>query len=390
MSVETTDIVLSGTNAMALPETWFRGQIDTLKELIAKDCSDPELDLFAKICKMRGLNPFSRQIYAVKMQGKMSIQVGIDGLRLIALRSGEYEGQTPVQWCGKDNAWVDAWFSEEPPAAARVGVYRKGFREALWGVATFESYKSTYKKGNETKLTPMWVRMPDVMLAKCAEALALRKAFPQETEGLYTPEEMDQASNPTPDPRPVHDPDMGGLPRAEQDSLRKMVWSLADQLLGSDGKEAKLYKFGTAARLIYLNADGKPSLKVTPKSKILELIDRMQTALDKRPAQEVEEIQDAEIVEPEEKPPTVKDVTLTMQIEVLESALSGSPKIEGRAAFYSSQFEDCLDMVAERFGEDATKTFLPGWNGKTPDFVGATDEQLTNWLDWLRALEANS
>jgi phage recombination protein Bet len=176
---------------------------DEKRELLARTlcngASRDELDLFFNICERTGLDPFARQIYAVRRYDRkagrevMQTQVSIDGFRLVAQRSGEYAGQTAVAYCGTDGRWVDVWLNEEPPAAARVGVYRKGFVEAVTAIALFREYAQRSKDGY---LTGMWSKMPTVMIAKCAEALALRKAFPAELSGLYTPEEMAQADNP--------------------------------------------------------------------------------------------------------------------------------------------------------------------------------------------------
>lgn len=405
-----TALVLTQENAMALPEKWFRSQIDTLKDLIAKDCTDQELSLFAKVCKMRGLNPFSRQIYAVQVGDKMTIQVGIDGLRLIAQRSGEYEGQTAPQWCGEDGVWVDVWLKDEAPAAARVGVYRKGFREPVWGIATYSSYCSTFyhKKSGENRPTATWKRMPEVMLAKCAEALALRKAFPQETEGLYTPEEMEQATNPVQqDSRPVHDPDVGQLPKREADALIKDVWTLASKLLGRDQMEGKLYRFGMKAGLIYVDQNGQPSLHVTPKSKIETLIERMRAAVQERaqatsqnsPTNEAEkqevpaeDIQDAEIVEPKPEPNEGELKALTMEIEVLESQLSGIDKPEKRKAWYLETLdaaEDWATSIPGNGGECPDDWFGPSHKKSgMPQFIEWNEAQLRHWRDYLKQVGA--
>lgn len=168
-------------------EFWSNQQLSALKQLGLNNASNGDLAVFFHQAQKTGLDPFARQIYMIERGGRYGIQTSIDGLRIVAQRSGEYAGQAGPYWCGEDGEWKDVWIAKIPPYAAKVGVYRKGFAEPLYAVARWDSYA--------VPNSPIWRKMPDVMLAKCAESLALRKAFPNDLSGLYTDEEMSQADS---------------------------------------------------------------------------------------------------------------------------------------------------------------------------------------------------
>lgn len=205
-------LIVHRAEPLAIQQQFSRDQIDLIKRTIAKGATDDELRLFVSVCERTGLDPFSRQIYCMKryawdgdsgrMESKMSAEASIDGLRLCAERTEKYAGQLGPEWCGPDGVWRDIWLAEEPPAAARVGILRSDFKEPLWGKALFREYVQTKKDG---KPNSMWTKMGAGQLAKCAEALGLRKAFPRELSGIYTRDEMAQTT-------PSDDIDTGGHP----------------------------------------------------------------------------------------------------------------------------------------------------------------------------------
>tara|TARA_R110002012_G_scaffold75971_1_gene191841 strand:+ start:16761 stop:17693 length:933 start_codon:yes stop_codon:yes gene_type:complete len=156
-------------------------QVDLIKSQIAVGASDDELKLFLHVADKSSLDPLSRQIYFIKRSGKMTIQTGIDGFRAVADRTGQYVGSSDPVF--EDNGNI--------PAKATVTVNKVvgGIVGNFTATARWQEYYPGKSQGF------MWDKMPHTMLGKCAEALALRKAFPAQLSGLYTGDEMDQAGD---------------------------------------------------------------------------------------------------------------------------------------------------------------------------------------------------
>lgn len=169
-------------------EFWTEHQIAALRQLGVDRAANGDLAVFMHVAQRTGLDPFAKQIYMIERQGKQTIQTGIDGFRLVARRAVDRTGETLAiggsEWCGSDGVWTDVWLTDDPPAAARVVVYRNG--EKFPGTALWREYRQTKRDGS---LMAQWATRSAGMLAKCAEALALRKAFPMDLAGIYTSDE---------------------------------------------------------------------------------------------------------------------------------------------------------------------------------------------------------
>lgn len=173
-------------NVLAVKGTYTKDQLDLIKKTVARDATDDELNLFLYTCRHTGLDPLLRQIYAIKRNDgasgdkRMTIQTGIDGYRLIADRSGKYAGSDDPVFTYKDQG--------VQPLTATVTVYKivAWQRCAFTATARWSEYAATGKSAF------MWNNKGHIMLSKCAEALALRKAFPAELGPVRVEEEMAQ------------------------------------------------------------------------------------------------------------------------------------------------------------------------------------------------------
>jgi phage recombination protein Bet len=158
---------------------WTASEIRLILNSVARDDSVAEICFFLTVADRQRLDPLLRQIYYVKRKANEpgTIQVGIDGYRLIADRTGKYAGSDDPEF--GPEVTVNGVTG---PEWARVTVWK--FVQGVRCPFTATAYLAEYAQGY------MYRSRPRGMTGKCAEALALRKAFPAELSGIYTKEEM--------------------------------------------------------------------------------------------------------------------------------------------------------------------------------------------------------
>jgi len=211
------------TNEVALidpqaVEHYTPGTVDIIRRTIAPNLTMDELNVFLHNCMRTGLDPMAKQIYAIKRAGRMCIQTGIDGFRLIAERTGKYSP-------GKDTEFL--YDDKGTLLGAKVYV-KKMTPDGTWHDISATALLREYNPGQG-----LWGRMPHVMIEKCAEARALRRAFPADLSGLYTDEEMEQASD--------HGTPTAVIETAPEPIISEDTWkALDDYLNGHDDLRNKL------------------------------------------------------------------------------------------------------------------------------------------------------
>src|SRR5690348_15433781 len=171
-------LAVVGPANVVTADEWDARRVEFIRQQFGNGAPDPELDAFVRICKRRGLAPEEKQIYLIQRGGKWTIQTSIDGYRLIAERTRCYAGSDEPLFV-ESGAKLSNGRSYPLKASVTVWKIVDGVRCPFTASAFWEEYN-----GGQN----LWLTMPHVMLAKCAESQALRKAFPADLSGIYTVE----------------------------------------------------------------------------------------------------------------------------------------------------------------------------------------------------------
>ncbi|MCG5431199.1 recombinase RecT [Mycobacterium sp. MYCO198283] len=275
-------------------DDWTEDQRVQLRALGLEHATEADLRLLYHYTARTGLDPFTKQVYMVSRRTKIkvrvqnpdtgnerieerdvdkfTVQVGIDGWRVIGTRAARREGvrvgHDDVLWRGKGTGWIDYWDKDEhggPPSACKYTVEFDGVRVSA--TCSYAEYVQLTRINNEWVPNSMWSKMPANQLAKCAEALAWRKAFPADYSGLVLEdaaqaheivdgEVIDTAATPAGSPQSAPPRKAAGASRNAQraaraqqkqaDGVRALLITELDDILKRGGVD----KFADAALIV--------------------------------------------------------------------------------------------------------------------------------------------
>lgn len=160
--------------------------MNVLRNSLYPGAQDDSIKLVISYCKAAGLDPMQKPVHIVPMWDSKSKQMrdvimpGIGSYRTQAARSGEYAGVSEPEF-GPDITEDIGGQAMTYPASCRVVVKRLLPNGTVAEFAATERWKENYATKGRDSAAPnaMWTRRPYAQLAKCAEAQALRKAFPE-------------------------------------------------------------------------------------------------------------------------------------------------------------------------------------------------------------------
>lgn len=180
------------------PATTDQDLIQVLESSFYPGAAPQSIQLVLGYCRAAGLDPMQRPVHIVPMWDSKRnsmrdvVMPGIGLYRTGAARTGQYAGIGDPEF-GPDVSETIGGVSITYPQWARVTVKRILHTGAVVEFSAREFWRECYaaKGGREKSVAPnaMWAKRPFGMLAKCAEAQALRKAFP-ELGNAPTAEEM--------------------------------------------------------------------------------------------------------------------------------------------------------------------------------------------------------
>jgi phage recombination protein Bet len=320
---------------------------------VAPGLTEVEAALFFHVARERHLDPLQNQIYAIKRntwmqelnggQGgyeqRLSFQVSIDGFRSIANRTKLYmpSDKLPlVEGQGTENLRVTVWVKKWHELSA-------GWQE-FGATAYYREYVQTKKNKLTGKLEPVsqWERMPISQTEKCAETKALRRGWPEELGGMYTPEEIQREAAVEVLP-PMY--------QKKQTKTEREIGSLKVSNSPNRGHDnegtqrPQEQEICAECRQINKHAD---DCNLSPKN-------QRQTKKSKREAWETQPGHDPKLHISFDDAVTLFELQRNLKLsdEQIKSFLDREFEIQHRYLIRQNQFQIVLDALAQQFGQSA-------------------------------------